>query len=70
MSKIKVLTVQFDVTHLPDHAVEELKTALEVQGEEIVVMTPGLEAPYAKDEVYYADLFNSAVREVDIEEDA
>jgi hypothetical protein len=62
MSKVKVLTVQFDVTGLPDEAIEELRTAVEVQGEEIVY------EHQKADEAYEADLLNSSVREVDTED--
>lgn len=34
---MKVLTVRFDVTNLPDSVVEELKDALSVQGEDLYV---------------------------------
>ena len=36
MSKVKVLTVQFDVTGLPQEAIDELQYAVEVQGEDFV----------------------------------
>ena len=59
MSKIKVLTVMFDVTHLPQEAINELKLAVEVQAEQIIT---------EDQEEYEADLINVSVREVDAED--
>lgn len=60
MSKIKVLTVQYDVTHLTQEACDQLRLALEVQGEDIYVPST--------DEEVDAELLNSAVREVEVED--
>ncbi len=65
MSKIKVLTIQFDVTHLDNKAIESLRTAAVVQGEEFEVY----DAARGFGSIYKsADLLNTSVREVDTEE--
>ena len=60
MSKIKVLTVQFDVTHLPQEAICQLRLAAEVQCEDILIPLTGKR--------HDADLLNSSVREIDVED--
>lgn len=66
MSKIKVLTVQFDVTHLPTHAIEALRLAAEVQSENIITETKHYDN--AEEETFSADVLNSGVREVDVDD--
>ena len=66
MSKIKVLTVQFDVTHLPKHAIDALEAAAIAQAE-------GFGYSYDDEisgtgEEYNADVFNSGVKEIDVED--
>lgn len=64
MSKIKVLTVQYDITHLSQDAINTLRFILETEGEDFEVMSNGdgtLE--YAS-----ADVLNSSIREVDSED--
>jgi hypothetical protein len=60
MSKIRVLTVQFDVTGLPDYVVDQLQFAVEVQGEDIEID--------GYDKVYQADHLRSNITEVDTED--
>ena len=59
MSKVKVLTVQFDVTDLPQEAICQLRLAAEIQGESFVAQSGKL---------YRADLLNASVREVETED--
>lgn len=61
MSAIKVLTVQFDVTHLDDEAIHQLRRALIIQSEEFPVSEDAIQ-------VTCADLLNSSVREVSLED--
>lgn len=64
MSKIKVLTVQFDVTGFSNEAISDLKRNLELQGE----FKNHVEWSEAHSSELEADLFNSSVREVKTEE--
>jgi hypothetical protein len=59
MAKMKVLTVQFDVTDLPQEAIDELRFAVEVQGEDFVADSG------AK---YEADHLRSGISVVDVED--
>lgn len=59
--KIKVLTVQFDVTHLPQQAIDNLRLALEVQGE-------GIPEEIGGRDTYEAELLNASVREIEVED--
>ena len=61
MSKIKVLTVQFDVTHLNLDAIRELMHAVAVQGEEFPVAHGAVQTTCA-------DLLNTSIREVETED--
>ena len=63
MGKIKVLTIQFDVTHLCDDAIASLRTNTVVQAEEFEIVKDGEHT----DKWSCADLFNTSVREVDLE---
>jgi len=59
MGKIKVLTVQFDVTGLSQEAINQLTTAVCVQGEDLVT---------EDGDVYHADQLRSNVVEVDVDD--
>ena len=65
MGKIKVLTVQFDVTHLDKSAVNSLMAAVIVQGEEIEVYDEKAEFCTREES---AEVLNTSVREVDVED--
>lgn len=63
MSKIKVLTVMFDVTHLSQEAIDSLQQAAIVQAEDFEVGDTGVWE-------YDVPVLNTSVREVDASEDA
>ena len=63
-NRVKVLTVQYDVTHLSQDAINTLKFILEVQGEEFEVMSNGEDTG----EHTSADVLNSSIREVNTED--
>ena len=63
MARVKVLTVQFDVTNLPDKAIEELRFAACAQGEDIFVMIK--DNPTVR---FDAEVLNTSVREVDTDD--
>lgn len=59
MGKIRVLTVQFDVTGLPQEAIDQLRLAVEAQAVD-------LDPIYGK--TYEADHLRSSDKEVDIDD--
>ena len=66
MGKIKVLTVQFDVTHLNEDVIECLMQAVTVQGEHIDYYgSPHGSFITAENS---ADVLNTSVREVDCDD--
>jgi len=65
MSKIKVLTVQFDVTHLDKRAVDVLMGAVIAQGEEVEIYDADAEFCTRYES---AEVLNTSVREVETEE--
>lgn len=64
MGKIKVLTVQFDVTCLSEDAIATLRHNVEVQGEDFEIVENG----ECSDKWVAADVFNASTREVDVED--
>ena len=65
MSKVKVLTIQFDVTHLNQAAIDTLLTAASVQGESIPVWDADADFCTGFES---ADILNTSVREVDVDD--
>ncbi|CAN5950529.1 unnamed protein product [Sphagnum jensenii] len=63
--KVKVLTVQFDVTNLDKRSINSLMAAVVAQGEEIEVYDEDGEYCTRTDS---AEVLNSSVREVDVED--
>jgi len=53
---MKILTVQFDVTNLPQEAVDQLRLAAEVQAEDILAQSGA---------TYEATHLRSSVKEID-----
>jgi hypothetical protein len=64
MANIKVLTVQFDVTHLDKAAVDSLMCAVISQGEEISVYAPDAEFCTRYEQ---AEVLNTSVKVIDSE---
>jgi ribosomal protein L1 len=58
MPKVKVLTVQFDVTGFSQEVIDELQFALEVQGQDLVV----------GDEEHEVEHLRSNTSEVDVDD--
>jgi hypothetical protein len=59
MSKVKVLTVQFDVTGLPQEAIDDLLNAVCVQGEDLIT---------ENGDVHHAEQLRTNVAEVDMDD--
>ena len=68
MSKVKVLTVQFDVTDLSEDAIARLKKNLTFQSKFGNHITELNKTSFTFQDELEADLFNVSVREVDSED--
>jgi hypothetical protein len=64
-NKVKVLTVQFDVTHLDRAAIDSLMAAVVAQGEQIAVYDEEAEYCTRSED---AEVLNTSVREVDVDD--
>ena len=67
-NKIKILTVQFDVTGLSEKAIARLTKNITLQGDFSNHSTAVDSTSFTIEDEFGADLFNVSVREVDTED--